>query len=256
MINWIIGGFIILWLFVSRIINKRKVPEYPLGLPRGSVRALTTILVVAFPFYFLFEGKPIPGLIINAIFILVAFYFEARKSPKEKMEKIISEIKMTGELEHIETEKQIYPLYLPKYSVRISLFTILILILVINFFGPNVEFTYTNTILDIVIIIVLYIIGTFFRTIKNRREEKNIKQRIKNLKDYRNLSDVEIIEQLMKKETKKWKLTGKGIFSILMFSAIATSLIMYQISFDIPIYTFSLRESLLLLVNVYYGFRD
>jgi len=261
MINWIIGALLLIWIIINRFREGGKVVEYPLGLPRGTVRAITTILIVSFPFTYLLNNQAPPGLIINAIFILVAFYFEARKSPKEKLNKIIQEIKVPGNRE-FEKKKEKYPLYLPKYTVRISLFTLLVLILVCNYFGPQVEFISTNTIADILIIVVLYIIGNLFRGIKNIREEKKLKNRIKNLKDYQNLSDVEIIEKLMKQKPKRWKLTSKGIFSILMFIAITIALIFYQpeIDFDYTIeilfYTFSLRETLLLLVNVYYGFRD
>ncbi|MBD3197733.1 MAG: hypothetical protein GF317_21960 [Candidatus Lokiarchaeota archaeon] len=260
MINWIIGVILIIWIIINRFSKNGKVIEYPLGLPRGTVRAITTILIVAFPFTYLINNQPVPGLIINAIFILVAFYFEARKSPKERMNRIIKEIKTPEEAE-IEEEKQKFPLYLPKYSVRISLIILLILILIINFYGPNVAFTSTNTIADILIIIVLYIFGTSFRGIQNLKEEKEIKERIRNMKDYQNLSDIEIIENLMKERTKKWKLRGKGIFSLLMFSGIIVSLIFYQLNIDfnyqiLPFYLFSIRETLLLLVNVYYGFRD
>ena len=255
MINFIIVGIIAIWVIYKRFVADVVVREYPLGLPRGTIRALTTILIVSFPFTYLLFDAGIPGLIINAIFILIAFYFEARKSPKERMDAIIREMKQDAGVE-VEEKKEIYPLYLPKYSVRISLLLIIILILTLNFLGPQVEFEYTNTLLDILIIIVLYIIGSIIRGLKQRKEEKRIKQDIKELKDYQLLSDVEIIDSLMKTEQKQWKLTGKGLISITMFFCISVALICYIIEFDISLGFYSLRGLLFLSINLYYGYRD
>ena len=81
-----------------------------------------------FPYSYLIDGEEIPGIFVNAIFILIAFYFEARKSEKEKLERIIKEIKTPQEV-IIEEKKQKYPLYLPKYSVRILLLMIFLSII-------------------------------------------------------------------------------------------------------------------------------
>ncbi|TFF87612.1 MAG: hypothetical protein EU549_04410 [Promethearchaeota archaeon] len=231
------------------------VKEYPLGLPRGTIRAMTTILIVSFPFTYLLFNEGVPGLIINAIFILVAFYFEARKGPKERMEAVIEEMKQDVGVQERE-KREIYPLYFPKYSVRISLLVLIVLILTLNYFGPQVEFKQTNTLLDILIILILYIIGSLFRWIKQRGDEKKLKQEIKSLKDYQLLSDVEIIEILIKKEPEGWKLTGKGIFSLVMFSCILAALILYMVPIDICLQGYSLQGILLLSINLYYGFRD
>lgn len=255
MINFIIVGILAIWIIYKRFVTNVVIKEYPLGLPRGTIRALTTILIVSFPFTYLLFDQGIPGLIINAIFILVAFYFEARKSPKERMKTIIREMKEENEVE-IKREQEIYPLYLPKYSVRISLLLIIVLILTLNYFGPQVPFEYTNSLLDILIIIMLYVVGSIIRGVKHRKEEKKIKQDIKSLKDYQLLSDVEIIEMLLEKESKKWKLTGRGLVSIAMFCCISLALICYMIEFDISLGFYSLRGLLFLSINFYYGFRD
>ncbi len=140
--------------------------------------------------------------------------------------------------------------------MRISLVLIIFLILILNYFGPQVAFEYTNTLLDLMFIIVGYIIGSIFRAYKNKKEAERIKEQIRNLKDFETLTDVQIIEKLVVEKPKKWQLHGKGIFSILMFSAITVALIFYTINFDIEISIFSLREILLLTINPYYGFRD
>ncbi len=79
--------------YYKRIIKDEIAKEYPLGLPRGTIRALTTLLIVTFPFSYLLFNQAIPGYIINAIFILTAFYFEARKTIKFRIETIIKEMK-------------------------------------------------------------------------------------------------------------------------------------------------------------------
>ncbi|TXT67662.1 MAG: conserved membrane protein of unknown function [Promethearchaeota archaeon] len=255
MLNFIICGIIAIWILYKRVIKKDVVKEYPLGLPRGTVRALTTLLIVTFPFSYLLFDQTIPGFIINAIFILVAFYFAARKTIKWRIETIIKEMKPDFDLTQ-EEKKEKYPLYLPQYSVRISLILIIVLILTLNALGPNVAFEYTNTLLDLLLIIVVYVIGSVIRAYKNKKEKERIKDQIRNLKNYEALTDVEIIEQVVDEKPKKWQLRGKGILSILMSIAITIALIFYTVNFDIEFSIFSLREILLLTINLYYGFRD
>ena len=44
-------------------------------MPRGTVRAFITLLVITFPLIYLINGEEIPRLIVNAIFVFTAFYF-------------------------------------------------------------------------------------------------------------------------------------------------------------------------------------
>ncbi len=67
------------WVLINRFSEGGKVEGHPLGMPRGTVRALNTIMIVAFPFGYLLTGDAIPSLIVNVIFVVVAFYFEARR---------------------------------------------------------------------------------------------------------------------------------------------------------------------------------
>jgi hypothetical protein len=254
MINFIICAILAVWVLYKRIIKEESIKIFPLGLPRGTIRALTTLLIVTFPFSYLFFDQPIPGFLINAIFILVAFYFETRKTIKERIETIIAEMKPGYEVKSEKDEK--YPLYFPKYSVRISLVIIIILILTLNYCGPQVPFEQTNTLLNLLLIISVYIVGSLIRAYNNKKKEKRIREQIRNLKDFETLSDVEIIEQLVEEKPKKWKLRGKGLLSISMFSAITFALILYTFDVDIQFSIFSLRELLLLTINLYYGFRD
>ena len=124
MISWFICGILLIWCIVHRIGVGDKIEGPPLGMPRGTVRALITILIVSFPFTYLLSGQQIPGLIINAIFIVVAFYFEARRGTRDKLN-VIEDIKYPEEAEKKhDIDKE--PLYLPKFSVRIILILSLI----------------------------------------------------------------------------------------------------------------------------------
>lgn len=57
MITWILGGIITVWLILRRFGKDGKIEGEPLGMPRGTVRALITILIVAFPFNCIFAGQ-------------------------------------------------------------------------------------------------------------------------------------------------------------------------------------------------------
>ncbi|MFX0080598.1 MAG: hypothetical protein ACFE94_02495 [Candidatus Hodarchaeota archaeon] len=260
MISWILGGIILFWILLNRFSQDGKIEGEPLGMPRGTVRALITLMIVSFPFGYLLTGEPIPPLIINAIFIVIAFYFEARKSSEENIKKIIDELKST-DLKTIDLKKEKKPLYLPKYTVRILLVVMLVIIQVLIFVLPDITFQITNTLADILLIVGLFMIGALFRSIAKAREKKNLREQIAGMDA--SLSDVEIIENLMHKEPSWWKSTGKSLISIIMLITITTALFFYTFDIDYQIISLTqygieltLRGILLLLINVYYGFRD
>ncbi|MFX0141121.1 MAG: hypothetical protein ACFFDN_46210, partial [Candidatus Hodarchaeota archaeon] len=83
MISWILFGIFSIWIIINRFREGGKVEGYPLSMPRGTVRALIAITIVAFPFGYIISGvEKIPPLIVNIIFVVVAFYFEARRSER------------------------------------------------------------------------------------------------------------------------------------------------------------------------------
>ena len=92
MITWIIGFILVIWLIIKRYGKDGKIEGLPLGMPRGTVRAFITLLVITFPLIYIMNGEQIPRLIVNAIFVLVAFYFQSRKEKTEKIKHIIKEI--------------------------------------------------------------------------------------------------------------------------------------------------------------------
>ncbi|MFX1344437.1 MAG: hypothetical protein ACFFAI_04975 [Promethearchaeota archaeon] len=260
MITWILLVILGIWILANRFSQNGKVEGYPLGMPRGTVRALITISIVAFPFGYLITGEEVPGLIINAIFIVVAFYFEARRSEKEKLMQIINELKEPDlYLEDTEEKK---PLYLPKYSVRVLLVVLLLSFILINWSGPDVPFQQTNTIADLLLIIGFFIIGACFRAIAKVREKKDIREQILNMDA--SLSDAEIIEKLMLREPSWFKHTGKNYLSIIVLIAVITALYCYTFEIDYTLFTLKTLDNyrltlvgfLLIFVYVYFGFRD
>ncbi|MFX0030049.1 MAG: hypothetical protein ACFE8B_12625 [Candidatus Hermodarchaeota archaeon] len=260
MITWILGGIILFWILLKRFSQDGKVENEPLGMPRGTVRALITLMIVSFPFGYLFKGDTIPPLIINSIFIVIAFYFEARKGTEEQMKEIINEIKRT-DLETVALEEEKMPLYLPKYTVRFLLILTLIILQVLIILSPSISFQATNTLADILLIVGLFMIGALFRSISKAREKKNLREQISEMDA--SLNEVEIIEKLMLKEPSWWKSTGKSLLSILMLITTTTALMFYTFDFDYEILSLTqygieltLRGILLLLINVYYGLRD
>ena len=258
MITWILGGFLLVWCLYNRFQEGGRVEGEPLGMPRGTVRAFITILIVAFPFGYLIFGEEIPRYLVNAIFIVVAFYFEARRSGEEKLKQIIDEIKSPETVE-LDIRKEKKPLYLPKYTVRALLIIMLIITQTIMFIKPDISFQITNTLADLLLIMGLFMVGTFFRSIAKSIDKKKIKEEIANMDA--SLSDVEIIEKLMLREPSWWKQKGKNVLSIIMLILVIIALGMFTFNWTIEIisaryYTLSLSASLLLLINAYYGFRD
>ncbi|MFX1571781.1 MAG: hypothetical protein ACFFB0_03455 [Promethearchaeota archaeon] len=245
------------WVLINRFSEGGKVEGHPLGMPRGTVRGLSTIMIVAFPFGYLLTGKVIPGLIVNVIFVVVAFYFEARRSEHEKMRQLVDEIKKP-DIVMQEAKKEKYPLYLPKYSVRILLVSMLSIAIITIYFA-EIPFEATNTLFDLLIIIILFIIGASLRSIAYSREKKKLRGKIAIMDA--SLSEVEIIEKLMLEEGSWWKRKGRNIISTLMFIIVVASLVCFTFEWDVVIikltdYKLSLVGLLLLLINVYYGFRD
>ncbi|WP_287585069.1 hypothetical protein, partial [Candidatus Borrarchaeum sp.] len=203
----------------------------------------------------------IPRVVTSAIFILVAFYFETRKTKRERLSLLIHEVKHPEKAEE-EKRKEKYPLYIPKYSVRSLLVLMLASILYVNFYGPNVTFEVTNTLIDIFIIIVFFILGSIFRRIGSSGEEREFKDQVRmKLKETPRISDISMIKYIEEQESGWIQKSFKNFVSILTLFAILTALAMYTIDLDydlliLPLYAFTVRSTLFLMINVYYGFRE
>jgi hypothetical protein len=260
MISWILGSILFIWCLYKRFKTDERL-EGAFGFPKGTTRALIAIIVVAFPFNYLLTGKGIPSAIISAIFILVAFYFDSRKTKREETVELIYETKFPEKAEK-EAKLKKYPLYLPKYSVRTILLLLLVFILVININGPNLPFQITNTIVDILLLIFFFMIGAFFKSLINIKDKKKTKVDIKSkLNEDPFISDEKIMQFLSKKKKYWWDAKGLNSLAIITLIAVVIALFLYTIDLDYDIWTqlfyqFTLRTSLFMFINLYYGFRD
>ncbi|MHA1669121.1 MAG: hypothetical protein ACTSV5_00950 [Promethearchaeota archaeon] len=109
-------------------------------------------------------------------------------------------------------------------------------------------------------IIALYFVGNVFRTIRISREKKKLKKEILKIEDYQSMSKHVLYAKLVELKPGKSKNTWKNLFSIITFISITISLMLYTIGLDYYIFilitNISLRHILLLIINVYYGYRD
>jgi hypothetical protein len=255
MITWILGIFLLAYVLYKRFIKDGRIEGYPLGMPRGTVRAIITLMIVLFPFTYIIWNTQIPSEIVNTIFILVAFYFEARKGEDNRL-KAIAEIK-NPEKAAEDKRKTVKPLYLPKYTVRLSLMLILVVYYLIDIFVQNITLELTNTLIDILIIAILYFIGSFFRTLGQIWSKKKLKEQIEAIPNYKELSKYDILEKLNESKRGGANNVFKSIFSIIVFLAVTVALLLFTAQIDfVLILNVSLRRALLLLINLYYGFRD
>ena len=90
-------------------------PHPPLGLPRGSVRALLTLLIVAVVISQLLRGEVVQLLWTETLMIALAHYFASRRFirlPPDVINRLVAE-------GLIELEAR--PLFLPSYCIRVVL---------------------------------------------------------------------------------------------------------------------------------------
>ena len=96
-------------------VPRRSEARPPLGLPRGSVRALLTLLIVAVVIVQLARGHEVELLWTETLMIALAHYFTSRRFIRLSPE-VIRRLTEEGQ---IEAEPR--PLYLPRFSIRIIL---------------------------------------------------------------------------------------------------------------------------------------
>jgi len=84
-----------------------------------------------------------------------------------------------------------------------------------------------------------------------------LKEQIVAIPNYKELSKYDILEKLDEKKRGGANNVFKSLFSIIVFFAVSVALLLFTLNIDFPlIFNVSLRRALLLLINLYYGFRD
>lgn len=105
----------------------------PLGLPRGSVRALLTLMIVAVIVIEAARGREVPLLWTETLMIALAHYFTSRRFVQ-----LAPEV-----LERLETEghlpQESHPLYLPRHTIRC--------VIILAFLGLAAYLYYDNRLL-------------------------------------------------------------------------------------------------------------
>jgi len=126
----------------------------PLGLPRGSIRALLTLLIVAVVIAQVVRGQEVELLWAETLMIALAHYFTSRRFvnlPPDVIRRLAAE-------GHIEEERN--PLFLPRYSIRV--------ILVLAFLGLGAYLYWENRLfepqaLSVLGVVFAYLLGIVLR---------------------------------------------------------------------------------------------
>jgi hypothetical protein len=137
----------------------------PLGLPRGSIRALLTLLIVAVVVVEVIRGHAVDVLWSETLMIALAHYFTSRrfvKLPPQVMARLAAE----GYL-----EPEASPLYLPRYTIRV--------ILVAAFVGLAVYLYRHDRILESQALSVLGVVFAYFAGIALRFERFRVWEDLK-----------------------------------------------------------------------------
>ncbi|MCK4383960.1 MAG: hypothetical protein KAW66_11745 [Candidatus Lokiarchaeota archaeon] len=84
-----------------------------------------------------------------------------------------------------------------------------------------------------------------------------MKEQIEAIPNYKELSKYDILEKLDKSKRGGINNVGKSIFSIAVFISVTVALFLFTFNIEFTlIFEVSIRRALLLLINIYYGFRD
>ena len=126
----------------------------PLGLPRGSIRALLTLMIVAVVIAQMVRGEKIELLWTETLMIAMAHYFASRRFirlPPEVIKRLVDE-------GYIELEAR--PLYLPSHSIRV--------LLLVSFIAVGVYLYLHGRLLEpqalsILGVVFAYLLGVFVR---------------------------------------------------------------------------------------------
>jgi len=88
-------------------ITTIPIPE-PLYMPRGSIRAIATLLTAASSWILIFGGRYVPPFILTLLLTMIGYYFGFRKRIKSAQSRIFDP-----------TAKDQEPLFLPAGTIRV-----------------------------------------------------------------------------------------------------------------------------------------
>jgi hypothetical protein len=254
MLAWIFAIGLMIWLLYSRFRKNAFIFRLPLGMPEGTVRAYISIILVSFPFMFVWQGSDVPDIISNMLFLVTAFYFEKRSS-KFTAKTIVKEFENPQQQKRSRLRFGL-PMYWPKYSVR----TLLIVLIVVLFFTspPNIIPTITNHDTFANLLITM---GSFILGLAGGRVGKSLlTRRLQRLAKKKGISLSEASEKI-DPSMKRKALIFENILSIIVIMAVLSSLFLFTFNLSPGINLFgivpiSVRENLLQFISLYFGFRQ
>jgi hypothetical protein len=129
-------------------MSEQPIDWPPLGLPRGSIRALLTLLIVAVVIVQVVRGQEVELLWAETLMVALAHYFTSRRSlnlPPDVIRRLAAE-------GHVGTGAS--PLFLPRYSIRV--------ILILAFAGLAAYLYWQNRLLEPQALSVLGVVCAYF----------------------------------------------------------------------------------------------
>jgi len=253
MLAWIFAIALMIWLLYSHFRKNAFLFRQPLGMPEGTVRAYISIILVSFPFMFVWQGLEVPGSISNMLFLVTAFYFEKR-SAKYSAKTIVKELE-NPQQQRSRTRYGL-PMYWPRYSVR-TLLIVLILVLFLTS-SPSIIPSISNhdTFANLLITVGSFILGLTAGWIGKRF----LSLRVRRLAKRKGITLTEAAEKL-DPSMKRNSLIVESILSIVVITSVLSSLFLFTFNLEPWIHLFgivsiSVRDNLLQSINLYYGFRQ
>ena len=102
----------------DRAGDKAQVIHETLFMPKGSVRAIITLLISATCWILVFKGQEVPKYLFNLLIAVISYYFAFRKKDSTAN---YAKAKTNGEFDDVTSSGQPKPLYLPGGVIRFFL---------------------------------------------------------------------------------------------------------------------------------------
>lgn len=139
---------------VAFVDQSEKPAGEPLGLPRGSIRALIALLMAGTCAALAVAGRPVPGSLTSLLLAIVGFYFGFRVKAASMSDRI-----------HDPAARREQPLYLPGGVIRLLLIAaILVMGACLFLYGHLGRPGY----LELTVILIGMVLGHFFRRLTGR----------------------------------------------------------------------------------------
>lgn len=142
----------------TSVYDKEEPFRYPLGLPSGSVRALLTLMVVGVICFDIVKHQAVEIVWAETLMIALAHYFTTRRFVNLPPE-VLAKLEADGVL-----QKEPYPLYLPRGSIRAVILASFIGVAVYEFQQGRL---WEPAIVSILGALVAYFVGNLIRSVRD-----------------------------------------------------------------------------------------